>query len=318
MAKVKRERQPWQLTPADFQQPEVYAKHDWRYQMFFEYLRLSPSYAVALSCESLEALERELGDVERAALVWKTKEDMGDVYSTIFKLWWNERGLDAFGVHAQRPTVVTLAHLPPRARNKSIQQRAGESLEKFLSDRFERQGRPDSILFSIPLGQKTSITVRQLKKALTRIRGKYDPIDPPAKYKFVKNKMRMDRAKAGYHLVNYRAAKPDEELWRAATRARISKDHGHLDPNGSKKRAEDGHARRMLTIMASRLYRETLILAENAAIGKFPCLDPIDILKFDLRELGVRMRKTFATEKAIAARMKQEAETQKKAEQGGS
>jgi hypothetical protein len=37
----------------------------------------------------------------------------------------------------------------------------------------------------------------------------------------------------------------------------------------------------MLTIMASRLMRDTLIIAENAAQGRFPTMDPTSVKTFD-------------------------------------
>lgn len=241
-------------------------------------------------------------------MIWRTKQDMGDVHATIFKIWWTERGLDAFGIHSQRPTVSPLLQLTPARTNEQIEKKAAEILTKYLGGSFERQGRPDSILVSIPLIQETSVTVRQLKKALSDIKNKVTLTIPETRYRLVQNKMRMDRIKAGLRLVLFRAAKPKDELWRTATRAKISKEYGGLDPNGPKKSPDDSDARRMLTIMASRLYHDTMVLSENAAIGKFPSLDPIEVLECDLKEKGIMMRETFKREKAIKARIKAEAE----------
>ena len=299
------------MSASDFHQPELYVKSDWRYQAFFEYLRLSPSYTLALKTETEEELASALNDPERASLVWQTKQDMGDVHATIFKIWWNQHGLAAFGVHSQRPSVTPLVHLTPTRDDQQIKKKTQQILSKYLEGKYEKQGRPDSALFSIPLGQKTSITVRQLKRALADIKTKVTPVVPETKYKLVQNKMRADRLKTGYHLVNHRTARYHDELWRIATRAKISKEYGGLDANSSKKSKADSHARRMLTIMASRLYHDTLVIAENAAIGKFPSLDPIEILEFDLKEKGLMMRDTFRREREIVALMKVEAERQK-------
>lgn len=276
-----------------------------------DYLRLSPSYTLALRTETEEELAIALNDPERAGLVWRTRQDMGDVHATIFKFWWIERGLKAFGVHSQRPTVSPLLQLTPARTNEQIEKKAAEILTKYLGGSFERQGRPDSILVSIPLIQETSVTVRQLKKALSDIKNKVTLTIPETRYRLVQNKMRMDRLKAGIQLVLFRAEKPKDELWRIAARAKISREYGGLDPNGPKKNPDESDARRMLTIMASRLYHDTLVIAENAAIGKFPSLDPIKVMEFDLKEMGLMMRETFKREKAIKARIKAEAEREK-------
>ena len=88
------------------------------------------------------------------------------------------------------------------------------------------------------------------------------------------NKMRYRRLLAGVLLVYHRAARPDDELWRIASRAKISPSHV-LDPKAQKKDAKSADARRLLTIMASRLWRDSLIVAENASLGRFPSLQPI-------------------------------------------
>ena len=81
------------------------------------------------------------------------------------------------------------------------------------------------------------------------------------------------------------AARPDEALWRVATRAKISINHGKLDPNAEKRDAKSADSRRLLTIMASRLMRDTLIIAENAAQGRFPTTDPSSVKSFDFEAL---------------------------------
>lgn len=305
------------MSASDFHQPELYVRPDWRYQAFFEYLRISPSYTLALSSERQDELTVALGDAERAGLVWRTKQDMGDVHATIYKIWLQEQGLAAFGIHSQRPSVTPLVHMHPERSDVYLRKRTDVVLEKFLAERYQKQGRPDSVLFSIPLNQKTSITIRQLKKALANVKAKVTPVVPVTKYSIIQNKMRMTRLRAGYALVLHRAARPEDELWRVATRAKISKEHSGLDPKSPKKSKADAQARRMLTIMASRLYHDSLIIAENAAIGKFPSLDPIDILAFDLKEKGLMMRETFKREREIIAKIKLEAE-QNKQEQGSS
>ncbi|MCX7075409.1 MAG: hypothetical protein NTZ45_01345, partial [Methylococcales bacterium] len=64
--KTRPPRQPWHLKAQDFKKKRVYAPQNWRFQMFFEYLRISPSYALALNTLSEEALIKQLGDELRA------------------------------------------------------------------------------------------------------------------------------------------------------------------------------------------------------------------------------------------------------------
>ncbi len=120
---------------------------------------------------------------------------------------------------------------------------------------------------------------------------------PKATYPLEVNKLQYRRLLAGLRLVYMQAARPDEALWRVATRAKISNNHAKLDPNTKVKSAKDSDSRRMLTIMASRLMRDTLMIAENAAQGRFPTMDPSSVKSFDFEALQERIYENNQWEK---------------------
>ena len=274
-------KKPWQLRASDFSMPKIYADQDWRFQMFFEYLRISPSYALANELKNEQALAKALGDSEWAARVWKTYSDIGNVYGVMYRDWWLSNGLRLFGIHTAKPKTQVVTKL--KHSEKNIGQTV-KSIDDYLSGNFERQGQPDSILVSIPLGQKRMTIMKQLRKLLDD--ANQEPIyQPKALYPLEVNKMRYRRLLAGLRLAYMQAARPDEALWRIATRAKISNNHAKLDPNTKVKSAKDSDSRRMLTIMASRLMRDTLMIAENAAQGRFPSMDTSSVKSFDFKAL---------------------------------
>lgn len=279
-------KKPWKLRASDFSMPKIYAEQDWRFQMFFEYLRISPSYNLASECKNEKELANRLGDSEWAARVWKTHSDIGNVYGVMYRDWWLSNGLRLFGIHTAKPKtklIDKLNHSENGDHRTSV-----NNLDAYLAGEYQQQGQPDCVLVSIPLGQKRMTIMRQLRKLLDE--ANQEPIyQPKALYPLEINKMRYRRLLAGLRLVYMQAARPDEELWRVATRARISINHGKLDPNSDKKNAKDAESRRMLTIMASRLMRDTLIIAENAAQGRFPTMDQTSFKSFDFEALGKRI-----------------------------
>lgn len=290
MSKIRPPRQPWHLKASDFRQPDLYAKQDWRYQMFFEYLRISPSYALALSCSSAEELGQKLGDSQRAGRVWKVKEDMGNVFRYLYRDWFIERGLALFGVHSQKPTVSAISRLSPNATDHEIAEEGARNVDVYVQTRYQKQGRPDSVLVSVPLGQTRTATVRQLKKLLATIEKESPPAIPPTRYPMIVNKMRFNRLLAGLRLTYFRAARPNRGgLWRAAARAKISPKYSSIGPNDPKKDLENAEGRRMMSILASRLFHDTMLIAENAATGKFPSTDPIAVMPFELVDLRARL-----------------------------
>jgi hypothetical protein len=67
--------------------------------------------------------------------------------------------------------------------------------------------------------------------------------------------------------------------------------------NAQKKDASSAEGRRLLSIMASRLYHDTQIIAENATMGKFPSLDPIAVTPEGVDVLQKRLHAMVQWEK---------------------
>ena len=297
-----KQRKPWQLKARDFGTKKVHAEQDWRFQMFFEYLRISPSYALATSCENEAQLAQMLGNNEQAAAIWKTRCDVGDVFSVLYREWWLRTGMGLFGIKSARPRVEAVSRMPASLLLEDCQEASGSELAQFIQTRFTDQGKPDSLLVSIPVGLKRVTIMKQLRLLLDAL----EPAPPSVRnseYALEKNKMRQSRLMAGLRLAYMRAARPKDELWRASTRAKISATHRGLDPLADKKDAKSAEARRMLTIMSSRLIHDALVLAENAACGVFPSLQPVPTIPFDFPELGKRLKQVSRWEKAEKERL---------------
>ena len=109
--KTERQRKIWHLKSADFDESNLYAGQDWRFQMYFEYLRISPSYLLATQCKTVEELIKRTGDEQHARLVWKTYNDFGNVYATLYRTWWKSTGINLFGTKTARPRVARIAQL---------------------------------------------------------------------------------------------------------------------------------------------------------------------------------------------------------------
>ena len=300
-------RKPWELNTRDFFHEKVYAqKRTRRYELFFNYLRISPSYFVAVFSESEEQLAARLGDAERAEKVWNTRQDVGNVYNMMFKEWWLTCGINLFGVHTRRPEVRGIAYLTGNYPDRVLVSHAEEELGNFLRGRYEEQGRPDSILISVPLGQSRIKTSRELYDILKQQEERFPVSKPVPKYQLEQNKIQDQRLMLGYNLAFFKAVFPSWELWRVGAHARISKKHAALSPLTDKKDIHNAEARRGLTMIASRMYKETLTIAENAAIGKFPSLEPIELTDIDLRRHGRELSRVESWENEERRRMESE------------
>ena len=294
---VRTKNKPWRLKPKDFIKNDIYAKQDWRFQMFFEYLRISPSYELALRCESAEELGEYILDPIRTEQVWATSLDMGNVYEMLYRDWWLEKGIELFGVHHTKPHLRTIARIGQH-ESESKQLDFTTQCEKFARTTFIEQGKPDSLIVSIPLELNPTTINKQLNKLLSDAKKKHPLANQPTPYSLVDNKLQYRRLLAGLKLIYMRAARPQEELWRIAARAKISNSHKKIRSDEAKKDNKNAEGRKMLTIMASRMIHDTLVIAENAATGQFPSVAPISTELFDPMLLQNRLLAATKWEKA--------------------
>lgn len=292
----KDKKPPWKLRARDFSQSKLHAPQDWRFQMFFEYLRISPSYNLASECKNEAEFIKALGDKGKAKRVWKTFQDIGDVYGIFYRDWWLKHGLKLFGIHSAKPITKNVMRLKHDQDNKNHLQ----NLIQYLDTDYLKQGKPDSLLVSIPLGQKRVKIMKQLKLLLDE--AYKEPVyQARSLYQLSKNKMQYRRLLGGLRLVYFQCYKPKDALWRVASRAKISHSHGMLDPDKKEKDRTLNEHKKVLTFMASRLMADTLVIAENAAQGNFPSMDETSVKSFDTVYLGQKIKKNNAWEKAQKA-----------------
>lgn len=295
MKKPSKYKSP-RLQAKDFGNENVHADQDWRYLMFFQYLRISPSYLLASECNSKKVFSEKVSAGEGAADVWQTFMDIGDVYKTHYRDWWLTTGLWLFGQHSARPRAEKIGTLKPNSMDHEILTEYNQALVSFINNKFAQQGKPNSLILSVPLLEKRTTVIKQINKLLDTARDQLDEDPPQPEYQIVINKMRYKRLLAGLRLVYMKAAKPNDELWRVATRAGISHTHGKLDPLAQKKDLKSAQSRRMLTIMASRLLHDTLVISENAARGTFPCIKPVVSINFNYKKLRGQLSKVHKWE----------------------
>jgi len=164
--KPTRKREIWHLKARDFDSGKAHAAQDWRFQMFFEYLRISPSYALATTCKDVGQLAKLLGDDQQAAAVWKTYMEVGNIFEILYREWWLRKGINLFGIHSDRPCVEAVQHIAASQPADELLAASYSELGKFISTSYKAQGMPNSLLVSIPLGMKQATIMRQLKLML--------------------------------------------------------------------------------------------------------------------------------------------------------
>jgi hypothetical protein len=256
--------------PTEFGSGGIYATKLGFYLMWLEYLAVSPSYELARRYRSGQYDALTLGaipaDFDQVLAVY---DDLGDVQRILFTDWWRDRGLQYFGFQSERPRVRRLATLTAERPDPAPLLR---SLDKYVNGKWLDEAQQPTLLAAIPLG----LTKAQLARQLNAIVAKYDPdlrqLKPaPPKYPLFGKRQRKETLFRYLMVLWVRSAMHDKELWRVGVRAKVSQTYSReLDADAKPKAGEATYDRMMLSIMTSRAYQRAVLIAENAARGKFP------------------------------------------------
>ena len=252
---------------------------------------LSPSYELARRFRqgtlTPDDKARLPGDFENVLSVY---DDLGDVHACSYSEWWQERGLDNFGIETAKPQVRWIATIK---REPGQDGRIAEALAGYLNGAWVKEGRQSAMVISIPLGMTRARISKQIHSLLDqypaesrRLRAK------PPRYRLKKGKTSQKTLLRYLRVLWFRAAKPSDKLWQVGVRSKVSdKLSRSLKPDAARISAKDRDNVLKLSITTSRALRRGQMLAENAARGVFPsyadCPEAVKLEPADVRKLIV-------------------------------
>ncbi|CAN4265943.1 hypothetical protein MCERHM31_00103 [Methylophilaceae bacterium] len=225
---------------------QVTGNANYKHEYIFYYLMISPSYWLAHRQVHLnESIpESELPDDFDDVLTMYKK--LGDVYSKHFIEWWDQTGKDLFAEKNTKDRIlISIDPTKPK--------------QELLEDFMELLAKLDSREKKTP-SEKIHLQVNKIR--LSSLHNRYQLV--LAKAEFFQNKIKK------------------EQLWRLAKYIGINSTKTKEIRLNSKKTSANLETRTYLSILASKNLSDALCIAENAARGKFPSLEPIkNSLKFD-------------------------------------
>lgn len=210
-------------------------------EAFVDFLWVSPSYQLAHKHRTVGLTEEEKKQQPKDfKKVLQVYDACGDVINQSFDSWWNERGKEL--LRASQP-------------------------------------KSDLLVYPVDLKTPTAKLIKDFSQFVTEIKtakkGKPSPVA------ILHNKIKLGALHVRLELINekgrleMRSGKRIEH-WRLAVQTGLkSKWKADLTPT-SKKTPNNEEARTILGVLVSKHLKEALWIAENAARGVFPSLEPID------------------------------------------
>lgn len=244
-------------------------------EAFIDFLWVSPSYQLAHKHRTIgltkDEKKQKPKDFKRVLQVY---DSCGDTINQSFDNWWKERGREL--LRANQP-------------------------------------KSDLIAYPVDLQQPTANLIQEFNQFITELKAARKA--KPSPITILSNKIKLGALHVKLELINEKGRLESRsskriEHWRLAIQTDLkSKWKAGLTPN-SKKTDGNMEARMTLGVLVSKHLKEALWIAENAARGVFPSLEPIDTgldidylrsYKLALTPLGInnkeRYRKILAGEK---------------------
>ncbi|MES3097284.1 hypothetical protein [Sphingomonas aerolata] len=235
-------------------------------RLCFTYLLISPSYELARKHRV-----GALSDADRAKLpadidvVLGVYDMLGDVKQTVFRDWWRDRGIAAFGNEGARPMVHPIDAIWPR--KAEMVERLEKGMVEYLGGRFSQQDPQACLIVAIPLLLAKSEITDQVKTLIDEMPPafKTTPQRTPL-YPLYGQKRDLSGLIRYIKCAMCKSDDPDLKLWEVGVLAGLSTTYSARLAMG-KGTTEDQQSLKML---ASRALNRAATIAENAARGLFP------------------------------------------------
>lgn len=197
-----------------------------------------------------------------------------------------------FGVSAI-PRARTLLRLNQLDEpNAEAVAQATSLLETYLAADRPSEGQPAALVLAIPVSRDRRRVLREVAALIEKEFGPEDLDKGAASAKLIDNKMRERTLILAMKVLLARASVPSAKLYQVGNGTKIAPQYW-TDPKSRRSAGQDTN-RALMEIVVSRHLRRAYLLAENAARGRFPSLDPLPVdpgrPEFNYRMLGKQLR----------------------------
>jgi hypothetical protein len=263
---------------------------DRRYDLWAEFLRLSPSYNFACRVMQGQASrEQFFAKVAEPELVWETRQNFGDVWTQSLSEWRDQNNLRLFG---QSLSDLKLKVLHVMQSGEYAQQRdMAAALETYFDRTRPEMGNPLSVVISVPLDADRSVLVQTFSEMITYYKARREDSDEASPeeplYALTGVKARYAVMQQTLTVAKARAYEPTMPLWEIGMNVGVNETYASEMRSKTFRKKEAVIPKNVLAATTGRFLRQAACLAENAARGKFPCYDQnlMHAKSLDYREL---------------------------------
>lgn len=265
-------------------------KPEWRHWWFYRYLQISPSYiawtdGMAKTRKGGELPDRCI-DIPGLSLVAQTQYMFGDVLYLDFTRWWYAIARFQFNKNLFKGNEIKeIFQWPNRIEipEKDLNE-AKVNLDNLYKEMKSSQSYPSVVGISIPIQSSLKKTMQGIEKFLKDNYPFGEESKVESNFSFFKSKMKEHSISDCYKSLEIRCDQNEADLVEVAIESDTLKS-AMADLKAAKFDTHKMRSAESLRSGTSRQISTAILIAENAARGRFPCYDPIPILDPDYKEL---------------------------------
>lgn len=234
----------------------------WAADLWFKFLRFSPSYELARKCRAGELTGTETlpADFEAVLAVYDDLEFGGE-----------DRQYRFMGHFGEQPATAQLGVLRFDGPNPTPDMMEG--LEAYMAKQWIVEGKPSGVIAAIPLGMSKAEIMKQIEAMLDGLAPDTHMLaDGSPKYQVADKRNDLPSVARYYNVMRIKAARPKLKNWQVSVIAKLSEVHKkeHLKKRLADPTYDPTKDRIMLKELTSRALGRGHMIAENAARGIFP------------------------------------------------
>ena len=264
---------------------------DWRHWWFYRYLQISPSYiawtaGLAITSKGGELPDRCV-DIPGLELVAQTRYMFGDVLYLDFVRWWYSIARFQFNTDLSEGNRVNeIFQWSNRFEiDEEVESEAKVNLDNLFKDIQSSNSYPSIVGISVPIQSSLKKTMKEVEKFLKDNYPFGEESRVESNFSFFKSKMKEHSLSDCYRSLEIRCDQNKVDLVKVAIESDSLKS-AMADLKNAKYNAKEMGSAESLRSGTSRQISTAILIAENAARGRFPCYDPIPILEPDYIELN--------------------------------
>lgn len=301
----KFELEPWYDSKSDFLPNDAEYEISRPYRLWFEFLRISPAYALAgeIFKERIRSRDRTKMpsnlldvpfDIEE---VIRTFDDFGYVRDIDFKSWWQQNSSYLFPKVPRKASTSSVFKV--FCQEEQSIDNCIDSVSDYMNVRWKELGRPSVILVAIPLTGTRKDIIKSVDKIISdEDINKANGILATQlhHYRLLGKRMRLDALTSKLRLLWKKAREPNLELWRLGVDAKLGEAYKILD---SSKKQLNNHMREQTPIVASatrHALSDAIAIMENAARGRFPSTEKAVVSNVDFSSIKEVLDRSKNTE----------------------